>query len=299
MAQVSHEALDFDGPHVRKPEHVWAKGPACILQVSPNGDLVAVANRYGEKGVVLDLATGRPSMKLLRDNGHEDVSCFPLSFIELDGRLLLIHGTAWNRLDVSDARTGTLLTEREPTSYAQGEPRPQHYLDYFHCQLVVSPGQQYIVDNGWVWHPLGVVVTWSLPVWLRKNVWESEDGESKRDLCSRGYFWDGPLCWIDDLHVAVWGYGQDDDRLIPAVCIFDVRTGKQDSWFPGPKGSLAFDRYLFSFDEKEGLSVWDVETGERLLSQSSLCPAGYHAGAKSFLSILKNGKVQISRLAGE
>jgi hypothetical protein len=291
VAQVSRDDLDFDGPNIRKPGRAWPNGPACALHVSPEGDFAAVANRYGDKGVVLDLATGQPTMELLRDNNHADVSSFPLAFVEFDDRLLLIHGTAWNRLDVSDAKTGTLLTEREETPDKRGEARPDDYLDYFHCQLVVSPGRQFVVDNGWVWQPVGVVVSWSIDRWLRENVWESEDGESKKALCWRGYFWDGPLCWIDDYHLAVWGYGRDDEWQIPAVCVFDVRTGQQESWFPGPKGALVFDQHLFSFDEKEGLSVWDVASGERLLAEPNLRPAGYHPTQKTFLSILDKGKI--------
>jgi hypothetical protein len=149
MAQVPLEALEFDGPNIREPQRAWPglAGPACALRVSYNGELAAIANRYGQKGVVMDLATGKVAMSLLRDEYHADVSTFPLAFVDLDKRVLLIHGTEWNRLDVSDPRTGTLLTERGPTSHKRGEVRPEHYLDYFHCSLSVSPGQKYLSDN--------------------------------------------------------------------------------------------------------------------------------------------------------
>jgi hypothetical protein len=299
VAQVPQEGLDFDGPNIRGPQQDWLKGSACVLQVSRNGELVAVANRYGQKGVVLDLATGSMTIRLFRDKYHEDVSSFPVAFVETDNRILLIHGTAWNRLDISDARIGTLLTERGPTSYKRGEARPKHYLDYFHCSLSVSPGQRYVADNGWAWHPVGSVETWSLPRWLNENVWESENGDSRRCLCWRGYYWDGPLCWIDECRLAVWGYGQEDTELIPAACIFDVRSGKQDSWFAGPKGSMVYDDYLFSFDKDEGFSVWDVATGERLLYEPGFCPGGYHRAAKRFLTVMDTGLVRISRLVRE
>ncbi len=206
---MTQEALDFDGPNIREPQREWPKGPACVLRVSRNGELAAVANTYGHKGAVLDLATGKAKMPLVRDKYHEDVSCFPLAFVDLGKRLLVIHGTAWNRLDISDARTGTLLTERGPTTYKRGEARPEHYLDYFHCSLSVSPGQQFVAGNGWVWQPSGRVDTWSIPRWVNENAWESEDGLSKRRLCWREYYWDGPLCWLDDQRLTVWGYGQD------------------------------------------------------------------------------------------
>src|SRR5207245_1059047 len=112
------------------------------------------------------LVTGQVSMRLRRDKHHEDVSSFPLAFCESNNRLVVIHAAEWNRLDASDARTGVLLTQRQPTSYKNGEPQPPHYLDYFHSQLTVSLGQQFVVDNGWVWHPVGVITAWSLPRWL-------------------------------------------------------------------------------------------------------------------------------------
>ena len=296
VTQMPHNALDFDGPNIRGSQHEWAKGSPCVLRVSRNGELAAISNRYGQKGLVLEVATGKATMSLERDDYHEDVSSFPLAFINLNDRLLVIHGTAWNRLDVSDARTGILLTKRGPTSYNRGEARPEHYLDYFHCSLLISPGQQYVADNGWSWHPIGSVETWNVRQWLDNNVWESEDGDSKKCLCWRGYFWDGPLCWIDDCHLAVWGYGQEDTELFPAACIFDVRSGKLERWFAGPKGSMVYDDYLFCFDKENGMSIWDVETGERLLSEPGFCPIGYHRTAKQFLTVMEDGMVRISHL---
>ena len=42
--------------------------------------------------------------------------------------------------------------------------------------------------------------------------------------------------------------------------------------------------------------VWEVETGERLLSEPGFCPVGYHRGAKEFLTVMEDGAVRISRL---
>jgi hypothetical protein len=294
VAQIPRDSLDFDGPMIQRPKQ--PKASPVVLKVSRGGELAAVANRYGDKGVVINLVSGKPTMSLRRDRYHQNVSCFPLDFVELGGRILVVHATTWNRLDVSDARTGALLTERGPTSYKRGEARPPHYLDYFHGSLSVSPGQQFIVDNGWVWTPVGIVVTWDIRRWLSENVWESEDGESRKRLCERWYYWDGPHCWLDDRELAVWGYGRDDEWLIPAVCVFDVRTGEQRRWFPGPNGSLTFDEYLFSFSDTDGTAVWDVATGERLLHDPSFCPLGYHPRSKTFLSICENGRARISKL---
>ncbi len=140
------------------------------LRVSDDGKMAAVANTRGRQGVVFDLTSGRTTMSLDRGDYHEEHCNFPVAFFEVDGRLLLVHGTDWNRLDVSDPATGALLTERSPSSYRQGEPQPEHYLDYFHCGLTVSPDHKYVADNGWMWHPVGVVTTWSLERWVRYGV---------------------------------------------------------------------------------------------------------------------------------
>src|SRR5262249_3448308 len=141
----------------------------------------------------------------------------------------------------------------------------EHYLDYFHCSLVVSPGQTMIADAGWVWHPVGIVTAWSLERWLGENVWESEDGPSRQRVLWRDYYWGGPMCWLDERRLAVWGYGNDDEWQIDGVRTFDVTTNAELAWFPGPRGELIHDRVLASFgDDAKHFAIWDVATGARL-----------------------------------
>jgi hypothetical protein len=294
--------LDLDNrsaaPLCQLPEAAVDLGEQVSLHLPSNGALAAVVNPRGRFGIVLDLNTGRTTMSLDRRDYHNRHCVFPVAFCEIDDHLLLLHGTDWNRLDISDPIRGQLLTERTQAPSLRGEPRPEHYLDYFHCGLTVSPNQEYVVDNGWVWHPVGIVTTWNIRRWLHDNPWESEDGESKKSLCYRDYHWDGPLCWIGDDRLALWGYGNDDDWLIPAVRIFTATSGREERWFAGPKGQLVFDEYLFSAAADEGLSVWDASSGERLLQEASFCPRAYHRGAKAFLTLNEDGLVQMSRLRG-
>lgn len=266
------------------------------LHLSRDGGLASVVNPFGQYGVVVDLASGEVTMRLERGNYHTEHCRFPVSFVSLDGRTLLVHATAWNRLDVSDPKTGKLLTERGPTFDQTGEARPAHDLDYFHASLVASPSGEWMADNGWVWHPIGAVRTWNLREWMEGNVWESEDGPSLHTLCWRNYFWGKPLCWIDDRTLAVWGYGDDDEFIIPAVRIFDAATGRESHWFAGPDGELVFDGYLFALSEEHGTTVWDDKTGERLHSEAGLKPECYHSGAKTFISLRPDGTFQLSRL---
>jgi hypothetical protein len=96
--------------------------------------------------------------------------------------------------------------------------------------------------------------------------------------------------------LAVWGYGTDDEWLVPPVRVFDAASGRETHWFAGPRGELGFDGELFSIDLVEATSVWDADTGERLLHDAAFCPHRYHPGAKTFLTPLPGGQVRVSRL---
>jgi hypothetical protein len=268
---------------------------AVSLHLARDGSMAAVVNTYKQQGVVIDLATGQAAMRLERGDHCVENCVFPVAFFEFDGRLLLVHGTDWNRLDVSDPRTGGLLTSRPSPIWKSGE-QVEHYLEYFHSSLSVSPSQEWIADNGWVWSPVGMVVSWNLRRWREAHIWESEDGPSKKDLCQREYFWDGPLCWVDRHTLAVWGIGDDDLLLVPGVRLFDVSTGQELRRFLGPQGTLVYDDYLFSFASEQGMAVWDIATGERLLHEPAFSPWCYHRGARQFLTLLPDGAFQLSRL---
>lgn len=299
IADISKTVIDLNSP--------------ISIKISSSGQFASIVNRFGQYGLVLNLSTGAVSMQLNRYDYHIDVTPFSVVFFTHDQQDYLVHATDWNRLDISDPETGVLLTSRSPTSYTSSEQRPPHYLDYFHGNLLVSPNQKWIVDDGWVWHPVGAVVTWNLTQWFKKNLWESEDGESKKTLCWRDYFWSGPLCWIDDHTLAVWGYGNDDEWLIPAVRIFNAETGHEIRWFAGPnveqesnkpwfmkpENALIYDSFLYSLSEKSGTSIWDIFTGELLYQDDTFCPTHYHFGSKQFLTLRNESPVLLSILRDE
>lgn len=287
------------------------------IAVCPDGRYASVVEVHGQHGVVIDLTTGRQCMVLVRDDYHNRHCHFPISFARHAGRTVLIHATAWNRLDVSDPATGVLLSTREHEPVRKDE-QPEHYLDYFHGRLLVSPDQRWIVDDGWVWSPVGILSAWRLDRWLDENVWESEDGPSRLDGPVIPYFWGGQFCWVGDDQVAVWGYGDDDEWMIPAVRILAVSRGdlrREVRWFPGPEvASLVdgnrvlepnppawqrmwYDRYLFAFSPRSGVGVWDVATGARVLHSEWFSPDAYHRGTREFASIVPAG-VRLTRLVG-
>lgn len=92
------------------------------------------------------------------------------------------------------------------------------------------------------------------------------------------------------------GYGTDDEWLVPAVRVFDAATGRETHSFAGPRGEMVFDGELFCVDLVEGMTVWDVDTGERLLHDAAFCPPQYHPGAKTFLTPLPGGHFRVTRL---
>jgi hypothetical protein len=263
------------------------------LHVSADGNFAAIVNDYGQHGEVLDLGSGRRTMLLDGGDGHADTVPFSFGFIAHAGRVLAIHRTAWNRVDVSDAATGQLLTPREPTSYSRGEPRPPHYLDYFHGRLLVSPDGAHILDDGWVWQPYGLPVVWSLDAWLDSNVWESDDGPSLKTLCWRGYYWDHAMIWMDAKTVLVGGIGSDDDAMVDGVRVFDIELPhKSDRFsvaemfaFAGPSGDFLCDgRWLYSTDET-GTSVWDPNDGARTGRLAGFVGTRVHRGARELAEI--------------
>ena len=204
-----------------------------------------------------------------RGDYHNEHCIYSIAFIIEGDRSLLTHATNWNRLDVTDLSSGKCLTERE------GE-----LSDYFCCSISISPTAKYIVNNGWVWHPIGALKSWDFQKWINGNPFESElDSPSEKILLVADYFWDRPLCWIDENTLLVYGFCNDDWNVFDAVTIVDVENSLITDWFPGPKGNLVFDRYLFAFGKEEGLSIWKLD-GTRIYLDNEIKPENYLGDGK-------------------
>lgn len=262
-----------------------------------------VYHTTGPNAALINAQTGKTIRKLSRGDHYLNTG-FPIAFFVHEGSTFLIAASDWNRLDIYEPSTGRLLTERSPTSYVNDQ-RPPHYLDYCHGSLSVSPQHEFVVDDGWVWHPVGILRSWNLSAWL-SNVWESEDGPTVKELAQRDYFWNGPVCWIHNTTLAFWGWGRDDDWLVPAAVLVDARDGQMLQWFPGPDvrksrrhsdSSFFFDRHLFAVDDDGGTTVWDINTGECLLTDKDVKPWRYHPDSKEFLEITPTG-FRLSTLVG-
>lgn len=277
------------------PAEFMESKPPFALHISADGVVAAVVQDKDSEGMVIETATGRVTMPLNRGKYRPEHTRFPVAFFEAFDRTLMVHGTDWNRLDISNPKTGALLTERS-TDWLKGEPRPPHYLDYFHDLPIISPNGEWIAEDGWVWTPVGVTRVWDLQRWLGENVWESEDGPSCQRLTQRRYFWGGPICWISNHELAIWGIGDDEEWIQPAIQPFEAETGRRLRWFAGvPRGALYFDKYLFSVT-KTTTEIWDIEAGARLATIPDFTPLTFHPRTHQFLSVLPDGKLQLSRL---
>ena len=305
ITEISHELVGTKELNLNEP---------VSLHVSPYGSFIAVVNTLGTAGVVLDSNTGEVTMHLQREDYHCDVTPFPITFFLYHGKALLMHATDWNRLEISDPLHGDLLTLRALSTFQSGENRPdEHYVDYFHGRLLVSPDYQWVIDDGWVWLPAGEIIYLNIVRWLMEDLWEGENAAKKNVLARKEDSWGGPICWIDAHTVAIWGYGSGEQLLIPAVGIYDIISNSQLYWIAGVEvqpnkdtsrierlayygGALYFDKYLFACSDKFGISVWDIHKGTCVYQDSVLTPRNYHPGAKEFLSLLPNGDFILATL---
>jgi hypothetical protein len=256
------------------------------LHASPGGEFAVIAVDYRQHAAVIEMASGRLAMTLDRGVYHVEETPFPVAFVRIGGQLLLAHATAWNRVDLSDPVTGALVTPRQFQVEATGPgERRAHYLGYFYGALYPSPGGGLIVSDGWVWSPFGLPRVWDVRRWRREYVYEAEDGESAHILRQVRYYWDKPMCWLDETRLAVSGIGADDEAMIAGVEIYDARSAVLLARFPGPAGPLHYDRDRLYSSGPAGLEIWDIETGENTGAVSGFAPTRYHAGSHELAAI--------------
>ena len=288
FTQVVRSSVPAEPDHKSWAQHALTKR----LHASNSGEFIAVVNDYGRYGQIIDLRSGKVTASL--DGGEYHPETVPLSFAFADvgTSVVAIHRTAWNRLDYSNPATGKILSSRGPTSYQSGESRPEHYLDYFHGSLYVDPTSMHIVDDGWIWHPVGVPTVWSLERWFSHNVWESEDGSTKKNVCARDYYWDHAITWLDANRIVIGGLGDDDIEIIDGARIFDVtasgdagpqwrsdsRWARELKTFPGPAGKFFSDGISLFSSCESGLSRWNIEDGARTGCLQGFQPSRHHRG---------------------
>jgi hypothetical protein len=265
------------------PEREGGKPARYRLLASPRGEFAVIAVDYRSRGVVIDLAAGRVTMGLDRGGYHVEQTPFPAAFLHVDGQLLLVHATAWNRVDLSDPATGVTITPRHFEA-ASGQC-PDHYLGYFFGALYPSPDGGLIASDGWVWSPVGMPRVWDARRWRHDYVYEPEDGRSARGLRLAGYYWDKPMCWLGNTTLAVSGIGADDEAMIPGVEIYDATSGAVTARFAGPQGQLYCDSGRLYSASPGGMQIWDVRTGDNTGSVPGFMPSHYHPASHELAAV--------------
>ncbi|HED35672.1 MAG TPA: hypothetical protein ENJ08_15875 [Gammaproteobacteria bacterium] len=294
LLRVNIKTLQVDVVYQLLPDWVDLSEPLHLV-VSRDACFIAVVNSYYVYGEVIDIQASAQTMKLERSAYHVKHCFYPLVFIEHHNKTLLIHATDWDHLDIVDPATGSKVVEHSEAfnlDKCEGLDRGAS----FHGELLVSPDQNWLVDNAWEWHPVGVVSSWSIKNWIEKNPWEFISSESLLNHTSREYFWGQSVCWINNTTVCIAGWGEDDYQNLPAVSFFDVQTGERIDWFFGPDGALVFDEYLYAFIKNKGITVWDINKGICLLKDCSVNVRHYHPVGKYFIDYTENGEWCTRRL---
>ncbi|UOZ02414.1 hypothetical protein [Amycolatopsis sp. WQ 127309] len=254
-----------------EPPREWAghvRGPA--LYTSGDGRFAAVVTDYGSHGAVVDLASGAVTLALDRQDYHADTTRFPVAFLDGGTGPLVVAATDWNRLDVFDAATGRLLTDRVTTR----EENPEHYLDYFFGALRPSPSGRVLLVDGWAWHPVGVPLAIDCEAWLAGERHAPEHG---RMLADRGYCWNRPMAWVDENTVALQGIGEDEPML-DGVELRDAGADRRIGMFAGPAGAMWAHRGLLHVTAEAGFEVWDPITGARIGFAEDFRPTAHRDG---------------------
>ena len=252
------------------------RGP--VLHASRDGRFAAIVSDYGQYGTVVDLAEWVTVLDLDRDWDDNEWTRFPFAFLDGDR---FVAATDSNRLDVFDAATGRLLTERPTTR----EENPEHYLDYYFGALLPSPSGRALLTDGWAWHPVGVPLIIDCAAWLAGDRHAPEHG---RHLVDRGDSWDTPIAWLDENTVALQGIGVP---LLDGVELRDAATGRRTGSFTGPAGRMwAHDGLLYVAAEA-GLEVWDPAEGARVgFASRASAPIAHRDGA---FAELRNDQLRI------
>lgn len=261
-----------------------------LLLPSPDGRLAAIAERTGVRLVVLELRapwTDESTIWRATRGDYQVAHCpFPLAWVEHEGTPHLVHAVDWNRLDVTDPRTGA-----RPRA---GAPEEDH--DHFVGELVRSDDGRWLADGGWVWHPVGISRAWRLDRWLAGQPLAACD---LRHAWQINYGLQLPHTFVGSTLFA-WGIGDDADSLLPGVRRHDVEADRELEPLVGPEGDLSAAAFgdrpgLVSLGPK-GLRVWDAADGALLLDASD-ARGVWHPGARAAVR-LGGGRFSVTRVVG-
>lgn len=236
------------------------------------------------RGYVLNTETCEVILNLDTQDSLGGLTNFPVNFFTLDGKDLIVHGTDWNRLDISDLATGEILTNRNLDETPE-EKEEWSCFSERNGHIVVSPDQTRAACVGWVWHPIGVAHTWRLDNWLRSNPFEVDVSEEKVSQAAWDYDWGATIRWVGNQRLAIWS---GDEFLIdaknPHVLIVDVTNSDQRLRIEGPENNFYTDGEVLIAARSSGVGLWSAEDGD-LLAMHPGTLVGYNSCDREWLTI--------------
>ena len=123
---------------------------------SQDGQYAFIYKRLGTKGLLLK--NGEILREINRNYYCAEDYEYPAAFFVFDNVTYLAHCPIdYCRLDFENVETGEIITNipnRNPS-------------DFFHSRLSISPDNKYLMDCGWVWHPLNRVELYDVAACLK------------------------------------------------------------------------------------------------------------------------------------
>lgn len=307
------QLLENQSLNVDSIESIAKKNKSFVKNLSLNAKLYSYSNyicivqNKGTSGVVLDLSKPDFQKRLERGDYHVGYCTFPIAFYEKDNQTFLIHGTDWNRLDITCLETDELITKR-----VIDYDTDSNYFDYFHSSLLVSPDAKHFTTNGWHWHPFGQIYCFSIDNFLQKF----ELSYQAVDVCDEDFYdldWDRPLCWIDEKTLAI-GFNQqicdeNQGKFPSEILFFDIiqnkirRRIKFDGFSLGlegeVRGKLFYDdekQQIIGLNDRSGVLIADLN-GRKIAQYSDLTSYSYSPKHKLFYQLSdKNRQLEFVRL---
>ncbi|PPK68344.1 hypothetical protein V5P93_004550 [Actinokineospora auranticolor] len=242
----------------REREQPWSSARRPGLHTSRDGRFAALVTDYGARGLLFDLSTKSVTLELNRWDHHSRHTRFPLAFVGTGAETVVIAGTEWNRLDAFRAATGELLTDRETGQ--------DHDADIFNSSfqgaLSLNPSESLLLNDGWLWQPIGVHSVIDVRAWLGGDRTAADlDNHvgAYRDL------WDTSTAWLDDSTAVVQADGHAEVLEFPG----DEVTRR----IPLPPGPLWSFGGRLHVAAAGGLEVWSPDERIGVL-------AGFHPSAQ-------------------
>lgn len=266
---------------------------------------ICIVQDKGTSGIVLDLSNPNFHKRLKRGDYCVEHCSFPIAFYKKDNQTFLIHGTDWNRLDITCLETDELMTDRI-VDYDSNS----NYFDYFHSSLLISPDAKHFTSNGWHWHPYGQIYCFSVAEFLQKFEISHKNIDLAEDCYS--FDWDRPICWFDNNTLAI-GFSKNTEDYgksnFPNEILFvEINTNKilKRIEFTGFAntiegdvfGDLFYDiekKHFISLNKKSGLLISDIE-GNEILREPTFTTHKYSEKHKLFYQIdFQNQTIELKK----